>query len=336
MKRNHYFILGGLLLFIIFGNNCGPQPEYGIKFDNETFNFGTRDEGLEISHTFTIINIGKQPVTIDVRPTCGCTVAENWDKTIAPGKKGKIPITFNTKGYQGDVEKIINVITNVPDQQTVPIKIKVKVVSPIAIIPNNAWLGDVNKESTEVLTGSFEIQNNLRAPLKILEITPPDKKTKVSITVLEENKRYKIDFTVDPPFEGEEVIQKQFTVKTDNKKHEFIYPSFSYFMPPPIQVFPNAIFVDSIQLQENEAIRSINVKSNMKLPIGILNLNFNGPAEIKYELEETTKDQYYLVKVLIPKGMVFPKDKQYSFTFNVLNDPKGAIYNVPIQVTQPL
>jgi len=224
MLRKSALVLIISLAIIVNTLNCGPQKEYDIKFDNITYDWGTRDEGINIEHIFTFTNTGKQDLVIqDVKPACGCTVADNWDKTVAPGKKGKIPITLKTVGYSGDITKTIAVTTNVPEMQTIQLTIKGKIRMPIAIIPVNVWLGEVNADSG-TLSGSFEILNNLGVPVKLLEIVPPDDRTKFTMTTVEENKKYKVDFTIDPPFTGQEVIHGQFAVKTDNKKYEYIYP----------------------------------------------------------------------------------------------------------------
>ena len=52
--------------------------------------FGVVAKGEKLQAVFEVRNTGQAPLEItQVRPTCGCTVAD-FDKTIAPGGTGKI------------------------------------------------------------------------------------------------------------------------------------------------------------------------------------------------------------------------------------------------------
>ncbi len=52
-----------------------------------------------------------------VRTTCGCTRPEWPEKPVAPGEKGKIGITYNTK-LAGNFQKSITVYSNAKDSPT--------------------------------------------------------------------------------------------------------------------------------------------------------------------------------------------------------------------------
>ncbi|HVU33457.1 MAG TPA: DUF1573 domain-containing protein [Opitutaceae bacterium] len=76
---------------------------------------------------FTVTNTSKQPVTIEqIRPTCGCTVAEMpatpW--VIAPGAKGTFSGYVNFRGKEGTFSKSLFVNSSAGTQVlTVTIKI---------------------------------------------------------------------------------------------------------------------------------------------------------------------------------------------------------------------
>ena len=71
-------------------------PVSAIKFDQDTFNFGTVMEGERVSHAFTFTNTGKNALVISKAiGSCGCTVPEWPKEPIAPGAKGKIDVVFN-------------------------------------------------------------------------------------------------------------------------------------------------------------------------------------------------------------------------------------------------
>jgi len=66
---------------------------------------GTVAQGQVVEAVFEIVNQGNADLTIsDVRPSCGCTVAE-FDKAIRPGRKGRVLLKVETRGFTGPITK---------------------------------------------------------------------------------------------------------------------------------------------------------------------------------------------------------------------------------------
>ena len=88
--------------------------EARIQFTESVHDFGLIDEkGGAVSHTFEFVNTGDGNLVInDVRTQCGCTRPDFPKNPIAPGKKGKIKITFLPTGRQGSLNKTATVYTN--------------------------------------------------------------------------------------------------------------------------------------------------------------------------------------------------------------------------------
>ena len=78
------------------------------------FRYDTVVEGAVVAHTFAFTNAGSAPLAIaDVSSGCGCTVPQSWPRDlIAPGAGGTIDVTFNTRGWSGQVDKRVTVVTN--------------------------------------------------------------------------------------------------------------------------------------------------------------------------------------------------------------------------------
>jgi hypothetical protein len=88
-------------------------PVSAIKFDQDTFNFGTVMEGERVSHAFTFTNTGKNALVISKAiGSCGCTVPEWPKEPIAPGAKGKIDVVFNSENRLGKANKDVTVYAN--------------------------------------------------------------------------------------------------------------------------------------------------------------------------------------------------------------------------------
>ena len=66
------------------------------KFTSETVDLGKIKQGVPAVATFTVTNIGTEPLIIEqANPTCGCTMGDYTKSPIAPGKTGTITATYN-------------------------------------------------------------------------------------------------------------------------------------------------------------------------------------------------------------------------------------------------
>lgn len=79
------------------------------KLDVETYDLGQVQQGVPATATFTVTNIGKEPLMIDnAMPTCGCTISDYTKSEIAPGKTGYIKATYNAANL-GKFDKTLTV-----------------------------------------------------------------------------------------------------------------------------------------------------------------------------------------------------------------------------------
>ncbi|MBS1501010.1 MAG: DUF1573 domain-containing protein [Bacteroidetes bacterium] len=70
------------------------KPEF--KFNEEKHDFGKIPQGTPVTTIFEFTNIGQEPLILtEVRPTCGCTIADYTKTPVKNGDKGMIKITYN-------------------------------------------------------------------------------------------------------------------------------------------------------------------------------------------------------------------------------------------------
>ena len=88
-------------------------PLYAAEGD-KVYNFGNiREDGGPVSCEFEFVNTGSSNlVVISATAECGCTTPEFPKQPIAPGKKGKIKVTYNPLGRPGGFDKVVTVKTN--------------------------------------------------------------------------------------------------------------------------------------------------------------------------------------------------------------------------------
>lgn len=113
------------LLFVLMAFVFTAQAQSKIKFDTDSHDFGTINEGVQATYEFTFENVGDEPLVItQVRPSCGCTTPEWSKEPIQPGDEGVIKAIYNSKGRPGRFHKSITVYTNEPESNTKVIFIK--------------------------------------------------------------------------------------------------------------------------------------------------------------------------------------------------------------------
>lgn len=81
--------------------------------DSTDRHYGAIPEGQKLEVSYRFKNSGNKPLIIArVQPSCGCTVAEQPEEPILPGKEGIIKASFNSEGRLGINNKILYVIAN--------------------------------------------------------------------------------------------------------------------------------------------------------------------------------------------------------------------------------
>jgi hypothetical protein len=99
-----------------------------IQWLDSTKDFGTIQEGQKLEVSFRFKNTGEKPLVISqVRPSCGCTVAEQPKEPIPPGGEGLIKAVFNSEGHVGSNHKTLYVSANARNLSNNPLQFVVQV-----------------------------------------------------------------------------------------------------------------------------------------------------------------------------------------------------------------
>ncbi len=150
----------------------GPE----IKFKEDIWDFGKIKQGDIVKHFFVFSNTGDLDLVLkDVRTSCGCTAANVADKKISPGKKGKIKVDFDSKGFIEKVNVYINIESNDQAQPLKQLLISADVEGPpqpkIELDHFKQDLGVILEK--EVLHGKVKIKNTGETDL-IVELRHKD------------------------------------------------------------------------------------------------------------------------------------------------------------------
>ncbi|MBI2731719.1 MAG: DUF1573 domain-containing protein [Sphingobacteriales bacterium] len=121
----HFF---SAFLALIVANIVIAQTKVAdkVKFASEIVDLGTVKQGNPVTGTFTLTNIGAEPLIIEsVTPGCGCTKSDYTKEPIMPGKTGTITATYNAAAA-GNFSKTIYIkFKGIDEQKSVSITGKV-------------------------------------------------------------------------------------------------------------------------------------------------------------------------------------------------------------------
>lgn len=110
----------GLIALLFVGlSSCGGSDEMEVGFKttlkmNDVFEGGKVAVGEIVKATFVIENTGTYPLVLsDVRPSCGCTLADWSQDPILPGEKGYVKASVNTETFTtGPFRKRVSILAN--------------------------------------------------------------------------------------------------------------------------------------------------------------------------------------------------------------------------------
>lgn len=112
MTSNKLILCLNLLLGVYWAASAAQQTPRILRFTPSVIEIGTvRYDGGPVTVSFECENIAPKPVTIlEVRPQCGCTKPEYSRKSIGPGKKTTVKVTFDPSDTFGEQKRYLTVI----------------------------------------------------------------------------------------------------------------------------------------------------------------------------------------------------------------------------------
>lgn len=96
-----------------------------IEVLEESFDFGTIEEGVIAEHEFKFTNKGNAPLILtNVQASCGCTTPSWTKEPIEPGKTGVVKASYNSNGRPGAFNKSITITSNAEETPSKVVYIK--------------------------------------------------------------------------------------------------------------------------------------------------------------------------------------------------------------------
>ncbi len=90
----------------------------------------------KVTARFAFTNTGKTAVKVlDLKSTCGCTVATLERRTFAPGESGEVVAVYSTAGRKGLHEAVLTVKTDDPVEEETRLRLRVLVQEAVVAQP---------------------------------------------------------------------------------------------------------------------------------------------------------------------------------------------------------
>ncbi|NOT01383.1 MAG: redoxin family protein [Phycisphaerales bacterium] len=280
----------------------GPPGDANIVAVEATHDFGEIWSGNKIDHTFEVKNTGTSILKINkVKPSCGCTVAKQYDKEIAPGATGKIPISIDTTRLQSRITKTISVESNDPDEATMRLTVTGTVNQRVSIEPNNGGtFGRV--KPNELLKRTLTLKNNTETPVELTLKNATTGAFKAELKEIEKGKVYEMAVETVPSTYENEYNRGQFELGTNIADQAVVSVPVNVYVLPAVEVTPPEVIIPAPQptVRKQPVAVTFNTEETHKV------LAANIDAEnVKVEVSERRPNNY-TVELELPPNYVPP------------------------------
>jgi len=180
------------------------------------FEFGSKNNAESVKHTFTVKNDGAGVLNIsNVKPACGCTIANISSKILQPGESATIDANLSLKGRRGLQTKTITVNSNDPTTPAFRLTLKGTAVSAVNLSPTSVYVGNLGQG--ESATKTVTISNNDTNALNITSVKAQNNSVTLNLKTIEEGQKYELDVTTSSTLPIGR-ISDFITITTDNPK----------------------------------------------------------------------------------------------------------------------
>lgn len=294
-------------------------------------------KGDMIYHTFEIKNEGSGPLElIDVKPACGCTVAE-FDKSIAPGKTGNVSVTVETASFSGPIAKPISVFTSDPENPKLNLVVKADVKPYLGIQPGYARFIYVQGEKLTPISQVLWAADG--TDVDVLGVKTPHDHISIEHRPAKEDERnedYKgkqwtIDVNLDPnaPVGA---LRDYVEVQVSHPKQRTVRIPISGFVRPRQHVTPQEINFGVLEGAALPHQRAVTFTNFITDGIEITKAE-SGVEGLSVEVNEVGKRDGHRFRLLLTVGPEAPKGEFQSTLKLHITDRQNPIVEVPVSGT---
>jgi hypothetical protein len=312
----------------------GPQPV--IDVPEKIKDFGTVPKGEKLRATFDVRNTGKAALEISqVRPTCGCTVA-NFDRTIAPGATGKVVAEVDTTGFSGPISKVVLVFCNDPATPQLNLVIKADVRSFVEVLPRpriifrSVLQGESATEKVTLVSADgsdFKVEGaSASGGPYTLAYRELGEKERVA-----ERKGSQWELMVTIPADAPEgMLNQKIVVKTTAPKAPEVTINVTGAVRPVVQVIPGEVNFGTVAGDAPVGHNLLVINNRQGAQLELKDVSVDNP-NFSAEVMPLQAGQRYQVAINMKAGL--PKGEQKGTLKIATSDPIRKLIEVPVVAT---
>ncbi len=298
-----------------------------IQFADRVHDFGRMRSGEVVRHDFVYTNTGNATLVLsDVRPGCGCTTAGTWDREIAPGGTGRIPIQFNGGSFSGNISKTVTVTCNDPANPTVMLQLKANIWTPVTFTPASLYFA-LSDETAVAETKVVKIVSNLDEPLTLSDPVVTNRSFTAVLKPLTPGREYELHVTPVLPLPGSQTTAS-FMMKTTSKAVPDVTVHATATVQPTVSVFPSILTLAAGPAgAPGRSVVTIRNSGAKALELKDPKVNLPGA---KVEVNELQPGRLFRLTVTVPSDAAPTPGRAAELTVGS-NHPKYADIRVPVR-----
>lgn len=311
----------------------GPASHTGpaIRFAETEFDFGRISQGEVTRHEFVFTNTGTATLEITaVQPGCGCTTAGNWDKQVAPGQTGVIPLQFNSGSFHGKVTKATTVMSNVEGQSRVVLTLTATIWKAFQVLPASAYFRTFAESPTNE-TKVIRIVSELAEPVTLSGLQNTNDAFQTELKTIQPGKEFELHITITPPFRSASP-QTMVSLQTSSKEAPRINILAQASVVQPVTLIPERIMLPPGPLPATRRA-VVTIRNNSEHALSLSDARVNVPAAT-LQVREAQPGRYFTLTVDFPAGFELKPEHKIEITAKS-NLPKFPLITVPVVPVQP-
>jgi hypothetical protein len=248
-------------------------------------------------------------------------------KDVPPGGVGEIRVTFESKGYQGEVKKTITVECNDQENPTPSISLKGTVVADITINPRYLNFGFIKKgQPANPLTLTILIREG--KGLKVTGVTPDS-----DMILLKKQKETGQEIVYEVSLAGKIPVGRingQITVSTNNNRSPKVFIPVHAMVQGNVKVSPQIISFGRVT-PGSKPTQTLNVNQDGDKRFSIQEVKTTSP-QITAQINVVKEGSHYEVKLTYDPGD--KKEGRIAEKVSIIvNDPEESVLEVPVYGT---
>lgn len=314
------------------GTAVSPAGGPKIQFATPIYDFGKVQAGELVKYSYVFTNTGEAVLEVtDVHPSCGCTTAGDWTRTVKPGDTGKVSVQFNSANFNGPVYKTVSVTCNDKQRPSTVLQLKGSVWKPIELVPQYTVM-NVPPDATSA-SATIRILNHVEEPLMVFSPECNNTSFSATLTTNTLGKEYQVSLVSARELSAGNV-QGKITLKTSSAKTPSLDLMFWANVQPPLTILPQRVSLPPPPLKVKSPT-TVTIQNNSTNLITLSDAKVNVPG-VGVEVKEVQPGRLFNAVLSFPDGFELPAGLPVMLTMKS-SQPRVPEIRVPIvQTPRPM